>query len=110
MKVALHYSRVVGLEVAFLRGISDWILRFKHQTKTEAPNETIERIGGQRFLSHILTCATTSYIEGVVGQGIYILRARWDMIGIHTTEHYIAKEILTSQDGGSGATELLCAD
>ena len=31
-------------------------------------------------------------------------------IGIHTTEHYIAKELLTSQYDRSGATDCLCAD
>ena len=38
------------------------------------------------------------------------LVARLSRIGIHTTKHYIAIELLTSQYGGSGATEPLCAD
>ena len=74
------------------------------------PKETTRRRGGQRFLSHIVTCANTSLIVGVADQGIDTLKSRLARIGIHTTKHYIAKEILTSQDGENGATERLCAD
>ena len=74
------------------------------------PNETIERRGERRFLSHIVTCENTSLIEGVVDQGTNTLMTRFDIICIHTTEHLIAKERLTSQDGGSGTTEQLWAD
>ena len=38
------------------------------------------------------------------------LEARLARIGIHVTKHYIAEELLTSQDGESGSTERLCAD
>ena len=74
------------------------------------PNETTERRGGRQFLLHIFTCSNTSLIVGVVDQGIDTLKARLDWIGIHTTEQYISKELLTSQDGGSGSTERLFAD
>ena len=47
---------------------------------------------------------------GVVDQGIDTLKARLARIVIHTTEQKIAEELLKSQDGGSGATERLCAD
>ena len=33
LKVALRYSRVEEIEVAFLRGICDWISLFKQKTK-----------------------------------------------------------------------------
>ena len=74
------------------------------------PNETTERRWGKRFLLHIVTCASPSLIVGVVDQGIDTLKARLAIIGIHTTEQYIAKELLTSQDGESGSTEHLCTD
>ena len=76
----------------------------------KVPNETTERRGGRRFLLHIFTCSNTSLIVGVVDQGIDTLKARLARIGMNTTKHYIAEELLTSQNGGSGATDLLCAD
>ena len=66
LKAALRYSWVEELEVAFLRGIRDWLLRFNQQTEKAFSNETTGRIGGQRFILHILTCANTSLIVGVV--------------------------------------------
>ena len=75
-----------------------------------SPKKTKERRGGRRFLSHIVTCANTSLIVGVVDQGINTLKARLARIDIHTTKDYIVKELLKSQDVGSGATERLCAD
>ena len=74
------------------------------------PNKTTEIRGGRRFLSHIVSCANTSLIVGVVDQGINTLKARLARIGIHNTKHLIAEQIMTSQDGRSGATERLCAD
>ena len=56
------------------------------------------------------------YLRGYIGfKGVPlsyvvdVLKARFVIIGIHTTKHYIAKELLTSQDVRSGATERLCA-
>ena len=74
------------------------------------PNKTTERRGGRHFPLHIVACADTSLIVGVVDQGINTLKGILARISIHTTEHYIAKEPLTSEDGGSGATERLCED
>ena len=51
------------------------------------PNKKIERRGGRQFFSHIVTCANTSLIIGVVDQGIDSLKARLDRIVIHTTKH-----------------------
>ena len=68
------------------------------------PNKTIEIRGVRQFLLHIFICANTSLIVGVVDQGINTLKAILDRIGIHTTKKYISKDLLTSQDGGSGAT------
>ena len=51
------------------------------------PNETTERRGGQQFLSHIVTCATTSLIIGVVDQSINTLKLILAGIGIHTTKN-----------------------
>ena len=65
-KVALHYSRVEGIEVPILRGICDCLLRVKNQTETTVPNKETAIRGGRRFLSHIVTCANTPLIEGVV--------------------------------------------
>ena len=79
LKVSLRYSRVEELEVAFLRGIRDWISRFKQKTETAVLNNTTERRGEQLFLSHIFTFANTPLFEGVVDQGIDNLRR--DRIG-----------------------------
>ena len=54
------------------------------QTVTD---ETTERSGGLKFLSHIVTCAKTSLIVGVVDQDINTLKVVLGRIGIHTTEH-----------------------
>ena len=51
------------------------------------PNETTERRGGRRFLSHIVICANTPLIVGVVDQGIDTLTVRLARICINTTEH-----------------------
>ena len=77
MKVALRYSGVEDTEVAILRGIHECLLRLKQKTKTTVPNETTERRGGRRFISHIVTCANTSLIGEVVDQGINNLRRDW---------------------------------
>ena len=87
MKVALHYSQVEELEVAFLRDIYDWLLRFKQKTEKAVLNKTTERRGVQRFLLQMVSCENTSIIEGVVDKGIDTLRAILNRIGIHTTEH-----------------------
>ena len=68
------------------------------------PNEKIERRGRRRFLSHIFTCANTLLIVGFVDKGIDTLKVILASIGIHTTEHYISEELLTSHDFDSGAT------
>ena len=75
----------------------------------EVINETTERSGGQYFLLHIVTCANTSLTEVVVDKGINTLRRYWIGSILILPKHYIAKEILTSQDGRSGATERLWA-
>ena len=79
------------------------------QRQTVAKKTTGRREGLQVLL-HIFTCANISLIVGVVDQVIDTLKAILDRIGIHNTKHYIAKELLTSQYGGSGATERLCVD
>ena len=65
--------------------------------------------GDDRY-SHTLSPMPKPIIIGVVDQGIDTLKVRLDRIGMKTTEHYIAEELLTSQDVGSSATERLCAD
>ena len=40
------------------------------------PNKTTERRGGRRFFLHMVTCANTSIIVGVVDKGIDALKAR----------------------------------
>ena len=77
LKVTLRCSGVEELEVAIRRGIHDCLLNFKHKNETTVTNKTTERRGGRRFISHIVTCAKTSIIEGVVDQGINTLRLDW---------------------------------
>ena len=110
MKVALYCSQVEELEVAFLGGIHDWLSRFNQQTKTNGSKQDNIKKRGTTVFSHIVTCVKTSLIVGVFDKYIDTLKSRLAKIGIHTTEHYIAKGLLTSQYGGSDTTERLCAD
>ena len=106
----LRYSQVQELEVTILRGICVCLLLFNQKTETTVLNATTERRGGQRFLLHIITYTKKSLSKGLVDQSFDTLKTRLARINIHTTKHCFAKELLKSQDGGSGTTERLCED
>ena len=70
-------------------------------------NKTTERRGGRLFLLHIVTCAETSLIEVVVYQGIDNLMQDWLGWVFILPKTIFSEELLTSQDGGTGAKEHL---
>ena len=79
-----------------------WTIQAANQDNS-SKRDNINKRGETVSLAHFHLCEHITHWSSGWSRYLY-LEARLDSIGIHTTKHYIVKELLTCQDDGSGAT------